>query len=346
MDLNRAVGMVLVSLVALAGCGDGGADAPSLAGDLRAGAVPEGVTACHAKAHPQPDGSYAKLSDTGLYCDISRGIVDQDAKAYALRYSLWADGADKLRYLKLPSGARIDTRDMDGWIFPVGTKVWKQFSLDGVKIETRLLEKKSDGEWFMMPFAWDDAEQDAYPVPEGEQNAHGTPHDIPSTGQCQTCHGRTADVLNGVAALELASANPRGVTLAKLVQEQRLTDPPRSVVRFPGDPVAAKALGYLYANCAECHRGPEAPAGLDLSTSVEDTEVETTRAYVTAVDQPLRIWVGRGYTLRIDPGHPGGSAVIARMSTRVPANQMPKIDTEVVDEQGVQTVSDWIQTLK
>ena len=46
-----------------------------------------------------------------------------------------------------PKDKKIDTENMDRWVFPVGTKVWKQFSLDGVKLETRLLEKREDG-WF------------------------------------------------------------------------------------------------------------------------------------------------------------------------------------------------------
>jgi hypothetical protein len=183
-------------------------------------------------------------------------------------------------------------------------------------------------------------------VPEGAENALGTPHDIPSTGQCQTCHGKAADVLLGVVALELSGANKYGVTLAKLVDQHQLSNPPAAPIRFPGDRAAMKALGYLYANCSNCHRPPSPPGGLDLSTSVDDAAVEDTRAYQTAVDQPLTIWKGHGYTLRIDAGHPGGSAVIARMSTRKPENQMPRIDTEVVDEKGVETVSTWIQELK
>src|SRR5262245_30688341 len=81
------------------------------------------------------------LSETGLFADVARESLAPDIIAYAPRFQLWSDGADKRRWLWLPPGARIDTSDMDSWVFPVGTKFWKEFTRDGVRVETRLLEK-------------------------------------------------------------------------------------------------------------------------------------------------------------------------------------------------------------
>ena len=42
----------------------------------------------------------------------------------------------------------IDGTDEMAWTFPVGTKFWKEFSVGGVRIETRLLEKRGPGSVF------------------------------------------------------------------------------------------------------------------------------------------------------------------------------------------------------
>jgi hypothetical protein len=301
---------------------------------------------CTAPVVKKADGTYAKLSDTGLYCDIAAGTRDITVRWYEPDNTLWADGAEKKRFLQLPPGTQIDTTDMDNWRFPVGTKVWKEFDLDGKRLETRLLEKRADGTWMMVAFAWNDAETDAFPAPAaGVPNAKGTPHDIPSTAQCLQCHRNASDTLLSVSALQLAKANPFGVTLLQLRLFNKMTVNPTHPIRYPGNHHDVKALGYLYANCSGCHRGAAAPAGLDLSTSVYDTDPKLTKAYLTSVNMPLTRWTGHGYTMRIVPGDPLASGVIARMSTRVPADQMPRIGTEVVHAEGVAVVSEWIEKM-
>jgi mono/diheme cytochrome c family protein len=301
---------------------------------------------CHAPSAPQPDGSYAKLSDTGLYCDTAKGLISVDVRFFEPENQLWADGAQKRRFMQLPPGTQIDTTDMDKWRFPVGTKVWKEFFLDGRKLETRLLEKRADGTWYMMAFAWNETETDALPVPDGEADARDTPHDIPPTAQCNSCHRNAPDFLLGVQAMQLARANPFGVTLLSLILSQRLTALPAVWPRYPGNKTDAKGLGYLLANCSNCHRGTNAPAGLDLFTSVYDKDVQLTQAYLTAVNQPLTRWLNKGYDYRIVAGDPAHSAIVARMSVRGTTDQMPRIATEEVDVEGVAAVSKWIATLK
>lgn len=300
---------------------------------------------CDAPVHQQPDGSYAKLSDTGLYCDIIRGRVDRLARFYLPEIPLWSDGAGKVRYVRLPPDTTIDSSDMDNWIFPVGTKAWKEFSMNGKKVETRLLEKRQDNTWLMISFQWNEGQTDAFPVPEGVVNANGTNLDIPPVAECIECHSSVADALNGVSALMLARASPLGTTLVDLVLQRRLTHNPDRAIRFPGNENTRRALAYVYSNCSHCHRGSSAPAGLQLSTSVNDQRPEDTAVYRTAVNQELTSWVGHGYTKRVDPGSPGTSAVIARMSTRVPGHQMPEIATKVIDPQGIEMVHEWIEHL-
>ena len=87
------------------------------------------------------------LSATGLYVDGSTDELAPGVHPYEPRYVLWSDGADKQRYLFIPEGSQIDTADMDEWRFPVGTKVWKEFSRDGKRLETRLFWKTEPNGW-------------------------------------------------------------------------------------------------------------------------------------------------------------------------------------------------------
>src|SRR5215213_5354145 len=62
-----------------------------------------------------------KLGATGLYADIRTFSIATDVRSFAPQFALWADGADKQRWVQLPAGERIDTSDMNDWRFPAGT---------------------------------------------------------------------------------------------------------------------------------------------------------------------------------------------------------------------------------
>jgi hypothetical protein len=97
-----------------------------------------------------------RLSDTGLFVTGSSRIVDPRNRSYSPQYPLWADGARKSRWLLLPPGSRIDTRDIDAWEFPVGTRLWKEFAFGGRKVETRLIWRSSSEEWAFASYLWND----------------------------------------------------------------------------------------------------------------------------------------------------------------------------------------------
>ena len=49
--------------------------------------------------------------------------------------------------------------------------------------------------------------------------------------------------------------------------------------------------------------------------------------------------------MRVAPGQPDQSAVIARMSARGDMNQMPPLATEIVDATGLDAIRQWIAGL-
>src|SRR6185436_16418070 len=50
----------------------------------------------------------ATLSETGLYCDISRLVPATGVRSFRPRFALWSDGAQKRRFIQLPPGTQID----------------------------------------------------------------------------------------------------------------------------------------------------------------------------------------------------------------------------------------------
>ena len=108
---------------------------------------------------PDPDRTSElpqRLAETGLYADIATGELAADVVAYTPQFPLWSDGADKRRWIWLPPGTQIDTDDQDEWKFPDGTKLWKEFSVAGIAIETRLIEKRgpADDDWIPISYVW------------------------------------------------------------------------------------------------------------------------------------------------------------------------------------------------
>jgi hypothetical protein len=329
LRVRPRVTCVPVIVAALAGCSDDGT----------------------APAPVSVEPAYTWLSETGLYGDILTHTVAADVRAFEPTYALWSDGADKMRWVALPEGASIDTTDMNRWVLPVGARLWKEFSLAGTRLETRLIERYGSGprDYWMGSFVWLPDGSDARFSELGEQDLLGTRHDVPARERCGSCHDGEPGRALGFSALQLARS-PAALDLAQLAAEGRLSAPPAPDVdpAIVGEPAAAAALGYLHANCGNCHnpRGAAWPdtqmlLRLDVGTAGVDNVVGG------LVNVPLQYYRAEdgATTLRLVPGRPEQSGLIARMNVRGPREQMPPLATELVDEDGVGLVSRWIERL-
>lgn len=300
------------------------------------------------------------LADTGLYADFAAKLVRADALPYTPRYPLWSDGATKRRWIALPAGASIDGANPDVWDFPIGTKVWKEFSF-GRRVETRYLERAADGAWIYATYLWNADETDAVRAPDaGVRAARGAAlrHDVPSRTDCLACHEGSPVPVLGVNALQLASARDPlaphgeaplpGAVDARALVERGLLRLERAYVE-DGD-VAARtpreraALGYLHGNCGGCHnaQGPLAALGLELDLRVADRARIPALRTALDVESKLRRPEDAVH-LRIASGAPERSLLVERMSSRFGALQMPPLGTHVVDEDALALVTDWIR---
>lgn len=312
-----------------------------------------------------PSHAYDRLSDTGYFqymaeyelsapydttwfrklTHFKRGLF----LTYSPQYPLWSDGAEKRRWIYLPKRSRINTEDPDNWQFPVGAKIWKEFSFiergRRIKIETRLLEKQQDGNWLMETYLWDDAQIDANRAPEeGVTDYYALPNNryysIPSHHDCQYCHSkaglergpRKTPVL-GFSALQLSDnrdpdamhgepLNNRMVLLPDLEKLRLTTHRMATVPAIPDSeqsPLQRSVFGYLYGNCAHCHN----PAGMSEFTTTlsfhhpaQAEFIQENDTYRTALSKSITAYLNPGSSPQqvIDPGNAGGSALLYRMT--------------------------------
>lgn len=280
-----------------------------------------------------------RLSQTGLYSDFGAKTVASQLTVFTPNHVLWSDGAVKTRWYQLPTGAVIDSSNMDRWRFPIGTKFFKEFARDGIRLETRVIWRiaetgNREKDTLVGAYVWNDDETEATLAPDGENNVRGTDHDAPSQAMCWRCHiGEPGDAL-GMSALQLGDVSAL----------------PLSVPPVDSTPFAAPnpALGYLHANCGHCHSpsgGAWVSSSMVMRLDVDERDPAANQIVQTTVGVPLRQWLGHGYATRIVAGDPDQSAAFYRMTQRAMNVQMPPLATEHTDEAGIALVRAWIESL-
>jgi hypothetical protein len=337
--MNRSSRIVLAAVVAIAAL---------------AAPAPEASAASSCGATPPP-----RLADTGLYADLSKREIARGVLPYSPQYPLWTDGAHKRRWISLPEGTSIDASDPDRWIFPIGTKLWKEFAFERA-VETRMMELGANGEWSFATYLWSADGSDATlasdrGVKGAYVHADGLRYDVPSRADCRACHDAHPSRVLGFGALQLSTdrdplapnAQPPAadeIDLAKLVELGLVRNLPRELVlRAPRirarTPRERAVLGYLHANCAACHNasGPLKTLGMSLEYSLA---AQAAPALDTALGVASRF---RSGVARIAAGDPDHSLVAQRMSSRSPLLQMPPFGTRAVDPQATELVAAWIR---
>jgi hypothetical protein len=314
---------------------------------LAADALPPG---CETGAQGEP----TDLRCTGLYSDWASKTVAANVREYDPGLRLWSDGAGKTRWIYLPPGTKINTSDMDEWTFPAGTKLWKEFVVGGARLETRLIWKRPNGNWYFTTYRWAADESSAPELTTGEVNADGNGYEIPTQSNCYDCHNGRIDHVMGFEAVALSSSQASGVTMQTLTAQNLLTNPPASAITVPGDTATAAALGYLHMNCGvSCHNNGNGEASntsvfmrLNVAslTSPQATDTWTTGMNVHANYQITGVNAPQIFT-PCDPDH---SAAAYRMNHRdgvagtPDGTQMPPIISHQVDTDGVALVTAWL----
>jgi hypothetical protein len=241
------------------------------------------------------------------------------------------------------------------------------------RLETRILhfeqldgtEEIGDQYWHGYTYVWNDDQTDAElldargmdrtyqikdpAVPGGvrQQTWH-----FPSRAECTLCHTMPAKYVLGLNTMQLNKEHDYGGVKANQLATfehlglftKPLPEPPEKLPRLvdyndPQQDLNLRARSYLHANCAHCHMkwgGGNADFLLLATLPVEELGI-------------LNAKPGHGFFDLADarivvPGLPERSMLHHRM-TKLGLGRMPHVASNVVDEEGVKLIGEWIKQM-
>ena len=299
-----------------------------------------------------------KLSQTGLFANVSTLAPTAGLRPYDLRWPFWSDGATKRRWLVLPEGGKVEFAAEGPWGFPTGTVVVKHFELPlddakpdkTVRLETRVMVHEKRG-WAGYAYRWNEAQTDAelvtaphsatFSVLRGGKSVEQEWY-FPAGSDCLRCHTDSHGAVLGLRTRQLAGG--KDSVLARWNADGVFTSDCGDTSKYPLHPTPdgaataeAKARAYLDVNCAVCHHpGGPAPGSMDfrVTAKLADMQVVNTRAEDPLVPGQLRV----------KPGDHAHSAMWSRVTSRE-REGMPPLASTVVDEAGAAILAGWIDQL-
>ena len=299
-----------------------------------------------------------KLSSTDLFASIENQTPSNKLIPYEVNAPFWSDHAEKSRYFVLPPGTKLGYRKEGSWEVPLGAILVKNFKMKtGRRIrifETRVIKRTQDG-WESATYVWDKKGTDAELLTNGKQfefSARSRVHSwhAPSSSECASCHVDAADYVLGLTTAQLNRKSARGKSNQILEWSQKgfvslptdldLQTQNRFCSPYDEDiDLEIRARVWLDVNCAMCHQ-PNGPgnANIDLrfATGLGNSK--------TIGLPPAQGDLGIAGAKLIAPGHPERSLLLHRVKT-LGDGRMPNIGSNQVDENAVQLLHDWIQSM-
>lgn len=276
-----------------------------------------------------------RLSETKCFDLAAKNGAVTGAVPYDIDVPLWSDAATKERFAVIPSGKKIVVEGDGDFSFPVGTVLVKTFSVDGKRIETRLLVQHGIEDWAGYTYAWQPDGKDAElvagrrAVPLGGNRSWT----IPSRTDCNACHTPAAKYALGPELRQLSRSRD---AFAPFLVKDAPTSP---LSPLDGTATAeAKARSYLHANCAGCHRDGSATGLAEL-----DLRIDVPLGKTGLCGDPKTVDLGVPGAKIFAAGDPSKSTLALRMRA-VDDNRMPKLGSKVVDVAAVKVVEDWIRS--
>jgi uncharacterized repeat protein (TIGR03806 family) len=329
----------------------------------------------------QPSGASfpTKLSETGLFTDLAGMTPAPGVVPYGVNSPLWSDGADKQRWIAVPSANSVGFSAQGNWQFPKGTVLVKHFELPTVfnqaqgriRLETRVLVHEELG-WAGYTYKWLPGQLDALLIDDrvreeftttGRTRRSSFPTSLgdgldpdtlaarqtwtyPSRPDCLSCHTDSRGRVLGVRTSQLNSVGA-GDQLADWQGLDFFTSDigasnQYSVLPNPRDPRADledRARSYLDANCSHCHM----PGG--GTPMAIDLRFETALSQTNAVNvTPTSVHMGIENPAIIRSGDRHGSVLWKRLET-TEEFRMPPLGSERIDQAALDLLGRWIDSL-
>lgn len=293
---------------------------------------------------------------------------------YDLNTPLFSDYALKHRFVWMPAGTAATYHPQESFSFPVGTVIIKTFAypfsfqepaLGERLLETRLLVRRTGG-WEAITYVWNEEQTEARrrtigaTLPVSWVDAQGVTrrirYHVPNTNQCGECHEERSGQLGalGPKARNLNKDYPypdrtenqlaRWTAVGYLVGAPDPALAPRAAVfDDPGTgTLEERARAYLDVNCGNCHN----PNGFGRTSGLYLTIDENDPARLGVCKSPVAAGQGSGgRRVVILPGNADGSILVYRMESIAPGVAMPELGRQMVHEEALQVIRDWIEAL-
>ena len=309
----------------------------------------------------------ATLLETGVFQDLVKLQPKSGFVPYYVNSPLWSDGAQKLRWVGLPSNGKVRFAATGEWLFPPETILVKHFQMPAKentqvkRLETRLLIVDSTGKGgYGLTYKWraDNSNADLVEEKGLDETLSAAANDggkqvwhYPSRNECLACHTANASFvlglntrqLNGLltypgtrvvdnqlrtwAYLEMFNAPPTEGQISNFAQLVKLSD--------PNAPLETRIRSYLDANCAQCHR----PGG---SPSNFDARFDTPLAKAGVINGSLRNELGIKGSKVVVPNDLGKSMLYQRMISEHATQRMPPLARNVIDAEAQKAIEQWI----
>lgn len=251
------------------------------------------------EAIPEPP---AKLSELGVFTDLSTLTTAEGILPYTVNAPLWSDRAIKKRWIAVPNDGGFDSSDeqivfhgTEEWSFPEGTVFIKHFELpkttdtegETIRLETRFFIIGEGNQGYGLTYKWNDEGTEAFllgggatkdfDIYENGSYAFTQTWSFPSRDQCIGCHNANAKYVLGVKTHQLNGdqfyphLNREMNQLEFLNQSgmfqrnigQAETFPRAYAIDDESVNLETRIRSYLDANCASCHR-PEGVSMLSM----------------------------------------------------------------------------------
>jgi uncharacterized repeat protein (TIGR03806 family) len=317
------------------------------------------------------DGAMCKhLSSWNLFDDIGAQAPATGVIPYDLNTPLFSDYATKDRFVRLPEGQQAHW-NADGVIdLPVGSVLVKTFSYlhdrrdpsrGRTLVETRVLVHGESG-WHGSSYLYGDSTNDAELAIAGAIVDTNWIHDdgasrtnqyvVPNQNQCKNCHAEHDSISTPIGP---KARHVQPERLHALIDAGALVDAPPAdqwpapIVSLdyaghaPTGTLDERARQWLDINCAYCHN----PKGAARTSGLFLTWDETDLAKVGLCKAPVATGRGSGgLSYDIVPGQPDQSILVYRISSTEPDVRMPELGRNLVHEEGVALVREWITAMQ
>ena len=312
-----------------------------------------------------------KLSDTGIFRDLTTLDTHDGIIPYKVTNPLWSDGAYKKRWFTIAdSNSKIHFNAYKPWIFPNGSAWIKHFELDIVengltkrkKIETRIIYK-TPGFWYGTTYRWNDQQTDAILVnPEGSSEEFTIPrgdgltkltYNYPSRRECFSCHNSQSKGILGFHTAQLNRPINYGQgeenQLVALSQagyiDREITDPHTypalAALNDESKSLEFRAVSFIESNCAYCHR----PGISGVAQAMFDARLETPISFSKLIDGKPHNNFGDPRRKFIYPGNPDLSVVYNRIS-KPGLHKMPPLGSSLTYPAAIDVMERWISSIE